>query len=409
MENVLIVDDEKGFLLSLTDGLAPYSDMFKVRTALNGEDAVKILESTKIDLVLTDLKMPKVDGFVLLSYINRHYPEMPVIVMTAFGNPDIEKKLRENGACGYLEKPLDIKVLAAEIEKALAADREGAQGKVTLPMFLQLVKMQKKTCTLGIKSGSRTGLFFLVKGELMDANTGYLNGEDAAYEMLGWERVQIEISNICRREDRVISTPLDTILMEALSGAGSKLDRADSENPDDDIVAGPDEPGDDDDWVSFGEEKQGQDEQKRKTKASGGVPGLNAALLEDKLKDLADVEGFAGAGVFAASGKALAILEKEKEIRIRKIGPFAKDVLNNARKAVLKMGNTDSGQLVHLESDDMQILVKCVNQGFGPPKKMLDNVCIPLVMILSSGNSLGMGKIMVQKVAADLAREILKK
>ncbi|HDH98197.1 MAG TPA: response regulator, partial [Deltaproteobacteria bacterium] len=69
MKNVLIVDDEKVFLLSLSDGLKSYSDEFNVLIAFNGKEAVKILNSSKIDLVVTDLKMPEMDGFQLLAYL----------------------------------------------------------------------------------------------------------------------------------------------------------------------------------------------------------------------------------------------------------------------------------------------------------------------------------------------------
>lgn len=399
MENVLIVDDEQGFLLSLKDGLASYSDQFRIQTASNGEEAVKILESRKIDLVLTDLKMPKVDGFVLLSHINRVFPEMPVIVMTAFGNQAIEEKLREIGACGYLEKPLDIKTLAREIEKALAADHEGAQGRVTLSMFLHLVKMQKKTCTVGIKAADRTGLFFLINGELMDAETGGMNGEAAAYEMLGWKNVQIEISGVCRRKDRVISTSLDTILMEALDGRKDVVERSDSENPDDFS----DQREDDVDWVSSEDEVRDSSEQGSGEKASETALKLNAELVEKSLNDLSDVEGFAGACVFAPDGEALAILEAEREIRISKMGTFAGDILKWAKKAALKMGARDSGQLVHLECEQTHILIKCLTQGSGRAAAGHDSACIPLVMVLISDSSLGMGKIMVHKVAADMA------
>ena len=118
---VLIVDDERPFLLSLSDGLSTYKKDFTVLTALNGKEAVKILNGYRIDLVITDLRMPKMDGFELLAYMTQHYPEIPVIVMTAFGTPEIESQIYSMGRFQYLEKPMDITVLANSIFSGLAA------------------------------------------------------------------------------------------------------------------------------------------------------------------------------------------------------------------------------------------------------------------------------------------------
>ena len=84
-------------------------------------EAVKLLKSSPvIDLVITDLSMPKMDGFELVAYMNRNYPKIPVIMMTAFGTPKIEEIIQEMGIYRYLEKPLDINMIANTILNALA-------------------------------------------------------------------------------------------------------------------------------------------------------------------------------------------------------------------------------------------------------------------------------------------------
>ena len=120
VREVLIVDDEEPLLLSIADGLSIYRKFFNLQTATNGADAVKVLKSSPvIDLVVTDLSMPKMDGFELLAYINRNYPRIPVILMTAFGTPKIEEIVNNMGLFRYLEKPLDINVIAENIFAAL--------------------------------------------------------------------------------------------------------------------------------------------------------------------------------------------------------------------------------------------------------------------------------------------------
>jgi CheY-like chemotaxis protein len=120
MKHVLIVEDEKTVQLTILDGLRKYEKEFRVLSAENGMVAKEVLEKLHVDLVVTDLKMPGMDGFELLSYIRKNRPYLPVIVMTAFGNPELENWLRSVGVFAYLEKPVDFTELTNKILSALA-------------------------------------------------------------------------------------------------------------------------------------------------------------------------------------------------------------------------------------------------------------------------------------------------
>ena len=89
MKKVLIVDDEKSFLLSLEDGLKKHSDKFQISTAENGQEAVSILKTMPIDLLVTDLNMPIMDGFELLAWVSREKRDIPIIVMTALWTSEV--------------------------------------------------------------------------------------------------------------------------------------------------------------------------------------------------------------------------------------------------------------------------------------------------------------------------------
>ena len=215
MKKVLIVDDEKPFLLSLTDGLAAYAKDFEVLTALNGKEAVKVLDDTGVDLVVTDLRMPKMDGFELLAHMSGSYPDIPVIVMTAYGTPAIEERLQAMGTFHYLEKPLEFAVLADKIVDALktGASPDRIHG-ISLAAFLQLLEMEHKTCTLTVISGGREGQLYFVKGELMQAAAGKVKGEEAALDIVAWDNVVIEIQYKCNIRKKSIGLPLTELLME---------------------------------------------------------------------------------------------------------------------------------------------------------------------------------------------------
>lgn len=116
---VLIVEDEKTFQLTLLDGLRKYEKDFRVMPAENGKQAMEVLKTLTIDLVVTDLKMAEMDGIELIDYIRKNYPYIPVIVMTAYGNSDLENWLRSVGVFAYLEKPVDFTELTEKIFSAL--------------------------------------------------------------------------------------------------------------------------------------------------------------------------------------------------------------------------------------------------------------------------------------------------
>ncbi len=119
MDIVLIVEDDKSFQLSLTEGFQSYNSKFETIVADDGLEALTILNKQEVNLVLTDLKMPRMDGFELMAHLSSNYPEIPVIVMTAFGTPDMEKNLRGMGAFQYIEKPIEFSSLVEKILSGL--------------------------------------------------------------------------------------------------------------------------------------------------------------------------------------------------------------------------------------------------------------------------------------------------
>jgi predicted regulator of Ras-like GTPase activity (Roadblock/LC7/MglB family)/CheY-like chemotaxis protein len=202
------------FLLSLSEGLSAYAGDFNIITAENGRTAVEVIKSVKVDLVVTDLRMPEMDGFELLAYLSKNHPEISVLVMTAFGAPEVDDRLKKLGITQYIDKPLDYKELAAKILEELEASSRGYIHGITLPAFLQLVEMEKKSCTLRVRAGDRLGYLYMVKGELVDARAGALAGEEAAFEIVCWDKASIEIDSISRMRERTIDSPLNRLLME---------------------------------------------------------------------------------------------------------------------------------------------------------------------------------------------------
>ncbi len=118
MESVIIVDDEKHYPLILKEVLK--EDGYMSYPASSGLEALDILRQENIDLVLTDVKMPGMDGVELLSRIKEINPHIPVIVMTAHGSVEKAVEAMQKGAYTFIQKPFENEVLLSHISKALS-------------------------------------------------------------------------------------------------------------------------------------------------------------------------------------------------------------------------------------------------------------------------------------------------
>ena len=131
MKNILLVDDEMIFLKSLAEGLRMANKDYNVMLAENGEHAIRILKSISVDLLLTDLKMPVMDGFDLLLRVVKDFPCLHVIVATAFANPEVIKKINAMGFSDYIEKPFEFDDLAEKIDCLLSPKTHNVRFGVT--------------------------------------------------------------------------------------------------------------------------------------------------------------------------------------------------------------------------------------------------------------------------------------
>jgi CheY-like chemotaxis protein len=216
---VLIVDDNQEMLFTLKDGLEKYTHTFNVMISGDGVDAVRKLQQYMISVVVTDLKMPRMDGISLLSAITTNYPGTPVIVMTGYITDNIQDKALQSGAADYIEKPFLVDDLATKIIKAI--DREADGGKlqnVTPSIFLQLVAAEEKTCTVRLSccATHRRGVLFFRAGQLVQARCEGLTGETAAYEVFGWDTVDLSIQNQCAIQHNTIKKDVQAVYLEAL-------------------------------------------------------------------------------------------------------------------------------------------------------------------------------------------------
>jgi len=159
--------------------------------------------------------MPEVDGFKLIAYISGKFNNLPVIVMTAFGSAEISTKIKNAGILNYIEKPIDFENMLKIILNQLKTKRRGKLQGMNLSTFIQIIWLDKMTCTLTIKTNNQTGFLYIKEGEIINAETKDLKGIDAAFEIVTWENTTIEIIDACETKMKTIDLSMENILLEA--------------------------------------------------------------------------------------------------------------------------------------------------------------------------------------------------
>ncbi len=122
---ILIVDDDTDLLQLLSMRLT--SSGFDVATAGSAEAAINSLDISRPHLVITDMRMPGMDGMALFEYIHKTLPTLPVIMLTAHGTIPDAVNATQRGLFGYLTKPFDSRVLLSHVDKALHLSSTASQ------------------------------------------------------------------------------------------------------------------------------------------------------------------------------------------------------------------------------------------------------------------------------------------
>jgi len=117
MKTILVVDDEKNYLVVLSAFLS--EEGYESLTVNNAQDALEIVESTDLDLVLTDMKMPSMDGIELLRRIKEKAPDLPVVMMTAYGTVEKAVEAMQLGAFNFIQKPFQNQTLKQIVDKGV--------------------------------------------------------------------------------------------------------------------------------------------------------------------------------------------------------------------------------------------------------------------------------------------------
>lgn len=213
---VLVVDDEQNLNWSLVNSLR--KEGYTSDGALTGAEAQRLLRDGRYDCVISDVKMPGMDGFELLQWLREHQPQMRVIMMTAFGSPTARDEALRGGVVAYLEKPFDLHALKEELRRLFATETPGQGESYDLLEVARVINLSRRDIALAIQCNGQTGMLRFVRGELFWAETAEgLRGDEAFLALCATRAARMQPLAWDGRTDSNVVLPLSRLLYMALA------------------------------------------------------------------------------------------------------------------------------------------------------------------------------------------------
>ena len=201
--NVLIVDDEKNIRTGL--GKAMELDGYRTLTAEDGRQALDIMEDEEVDLVIADLRMPRLSGQELLQTIVDSYPTIPVVILTGHGTIETAVQAMRDGAFDFLTKPVNLDRLSLLVKRALSTRELVLQHRV----LQQELESHRQSNSLIGKSAGMRRILDLIRQVAPSRASVFITGESGVGKELVAEAIH-------RMSDRV-EKPLIKVHCAALS------------------------------------------------------------------------------------------------------------------------------------------------------------------------------------------------
>ncbi|MFA6958445.1 MAG: DUF4388 domain-containing protein [Thermoanaerobaculia bacterium] len=209
--NVLFVDQDEFLLDMIESGLSLSRPEWSVISTHHPAEALEVLAIyPKFDAIVTEVVFDRsvVVGKAFVHEAGQRYPEISIFVMTS-RDPE---EIRGLDAAEYIAKPPDIDFLVSRVDRAIRRQGESVVRGISLQTFLQIVELEKKTCTVIVSHGGRVGEVYLRAGQLIQARLDGTDGEDALFALLSMPDHAFRIVDRCDAE-RGIATSLTTLLM----------------------------------------------------------------------------------------------------------------------------------------------------------------------------------------------------
>lgn len=204
---ILVVDDQQGVLEILTLLLERHG--FVVVTAESGEEALPLLEHVSPDVIISDVRMPGMDGWEFFKKVRLHpnAGTAPFIFLTGLSSPPDRVRGLKMGADDFVSKPFDGQELLARIERCIERQRRradeiprtkggisGKLGQLSLIDIIQILELNKRSATIALRHGSETAKIYLKEGLVEGMCLGGEFDSRHFYQLLLWEDAEFAVA-----------------------------------------------------------------------------------------------------------------------------------------------------------------------------------------------------------------------
>ncbi|MBX7195993.1 MAG: response regulator [Sandaracinaceae bacterium] len=391
---LFLVDDEEELLWSLTERIRIARPHFDVMTASDGLSALEQLTIDPPDLIVADIRMPRMNGLELVVAARRIRPSLPVVVMTAYPTHDVLEEIQRRGSIEYLEKPFDFERFITVVERALQrADdaRVGFSGAIlvqTLPDIVQLYALSNATGALHVECRGQSGVVWFERGAIPHALAGPLTGVPAFLEIMSWRGGQFSMEMMAVAPARSIAAPWMELVMEACRQSDER-GRDSVESVEKGWTLVPPPPSSPPSEKPRSEDGPRSSSDRRKLKE--GI----MANIKDSLTKLDSLDGFIGACLCdSESGMVLGTEGGGPSLNLEIAGAANTEVVRAKRKAARSLGL----------KDDIEDILITLGKQYHLIRPLKGKPSVFFYVALDRGRAnLGMARITLADVERDLS------
>lgn len=210
--NILLVDDDDLLVEMVESGLHLARPSWSVIATRHPSEALDVLQQySAFDAIVTEalFGLSPDAGRAFIREVGERWPDLPIFVMTSL-SPDA---IRGLDTSEFIAKPPDMDFLVSRVERAIRRQRESLVRGISLMTFLQILEIERKTCTLFVSHGGQVGELYFREGQLMQARLDAEQGKEALFSMLSVREHSLRMIDRCDVE-RTIGTSLASLLME---------------------------------------------------------------------------------------------------------------------------------------------------------------------------------------------------
>ena len=220
---ILILDDDPDWLVLCREQLVTLPSHPEVLTANNAKRALALLETDSIRLLISDLKMPRIDGLQMIAIVRRRFPATRTVVLSGLEDEEYRSRAYALGVDLFwlkTEMQRNSKLFNECVESLLGHDREsdtgfrGLQSK-SLMDIIQMECLSRSSSVLRITRGPLVARLWIQDGELTDAECEGARGEAAFHRLLAWKTGTFENLPPEPDRERTIHTPVNALLLES--------------------------------------------------------------------------------------------------------------------------------------------------------------------------------------------------